>query len=82
MDLDFDLGYRITTDKTHTKTSDERTDTMAALSADERLALINENLAESLNPEIIEKIVREGGNPKIYWGTLTRWTPKDRDEEK
>lgn len=34
----------------------------------ERLALIRENLAEVLNPEIIEKIVAEGRSPKIYWG--------------
>lgn len=40
------------------------------LGADERLALIYENLAETLNPEIIDKIVREGGSPKVYWGTL------------
>lgn len=35
---------------------------------EERLALINENLAEVLNQEIIEKILDEGRNPKIYWG--------------
>ena len=40
----------------------------ANTSAAERLALIRENLAEILNPEIIEKIINEGGNPKIYWG--------------
>lgn len=33
----------------------------------ERLALINENLAEVLNPELIEKPIAEGRNPKIYW---------------
>lgn len=38
------------------------------LSAEERLALIKENLAEFLDPEIIETIVKEGRNPKIYWG--------------
>lgn len=42
---------------------------------DERLALINENLAELLNPEIIKKILDEGGNPKIYWGTATTGRP-------
>lgn len=41
---------------------------MVALSKDERLALIKENLAEVLNVEIIEKILDEGRNPKIYWG--------------
>lgn len=38
------------------------------MSAEDRWALINENLAEVLNPEIIKKIVDEGGHPKIYWG--------------
>lgn len=37
-------------------------------SGSERYALICENLAEVLNPEIIEKILAEGRNPKIYWG--------------
>ena len=41
---------------------------MATLTAEARLALIRENLAELLNPEIIEKILTDGGNPKIYWG--------------
>ena len=41
---------------------------MSSLSAEERIALIRENLAEMLNPEIIEKILAEGRNPKIYWG--------------
>lgn len=35
---------------------------------EERLALIRDNLAEALNFEIIEKIIEEGGTPKIYWG--------------
>lgn len=42
---------------------------MATLSIDERLALIRENLAEILNPEIIEDAMKEGRNPKIYFGT-------------
>lgn len=41
---------------------------MAALPAGERIALIKENLAEFLNPEIIEAIINEGRNPRIYWG--------------
>lgn len=41
---------------------------MAAADASEKLALIRENLAEILNPEIIEKILDEGRHPKIYWG--------------
>lgn len=39
--------------------------------AQERFALIQENLAEVMNPEIIEKILAEGRNPKIYWGKHT-----------
>ncbi|RWA14893.1 hypothetical protein EKO27_g149 [Xylaria grammica] len=44
---------------------------MATSNTDERLVLIKENLAEFLNPEIIETIVNEGRNPRIYWGTAT-----------
>jgi hypothetical protein len=39
-----------------------------AQSAEERFSLIKENLAEVLNPEIIQSILDEGRNPKIYWG--------------
>jgi tyrosyl-tRNA synthetase len=35
---------------------------------DEKWALIKENLTEILNPEILEKILDEGRNPRIYWG--------------
>ncbi|KAJ2972714.1 hypothetical protein NQ176_g7001 [Zarea fungicola] len=42
---------------------------------EERLALIGENLAEVLNQEILEKILDEGRNPKIYWGTATTAPP-------
>jgi tyrosyl-tRNA synthetase len=45
------------------------------LSKEERLSLIKENLAEVLNPEIIEGILAEGRNPKIYWGTATTGRP-------
>lgn len=38
-------------------------------SASQRFALISENLAEVMNPEILEKILAEGRHPKIYWGT-------------
>lgn len=41
-----------------------------SLEPEQRLALIRENLAEFLDPEIIENIVKEGRNPKIYWGML------------
>lgn len=52
---------------------------MAAADASEKLALIRENLAEILNPEIIEKILDEGRHPKIYWGMfgLERWDTGD-----
>lgn len=40
---------------------------------EERLALIKENLAEILNPELLEKPLAEGRNPRIYWvGFLSR----------
>jgi len=41
----------------------------------EKLALINENLAEVLNPELIERPLSEGRNPRIYWGTATTGRP-------
>ncbi len=37
-------------------------------SASERFSLISENLAEFLDPEIIQGILDEGRNPKVYWG--------------
>ncbi|KAG5927365.1 hypothetical protein E4U42_002308 [Claviceps africana] len=48
---------------------------MTAADAAERLALLKENLAEVLNPEIIETILAEGRDPKIYWGTATTGRP-------
>lgn len=36
--------------------------------AQARFNLISENLAEILNPEIIENILIEKRNPRIYWG--------------
>ncbi|PHH61253.1 hypothetical protein CDD81_631 [Ophiocordyceps australis] len=48
---------------------------MAALSPTQRLALINDNLAEILNPEILQNIIHDGRNPKIYWGTATTGRP-------
>jgi tyrosyl-tRNA synthetase len=41
---------------------------MTTLTAPERLALIRENLAEVLNPELIERILVDGRNPRVYWG--------------
>ncbi|GAB0137852.1 hypothetical protein EsDP_00006105 [Epichloe bromicola] len=48
---------------------------MVAADASERFALLRENLAEVLNPEIIESILAEGRSPKIYWGTATTGRP-------
>lgn len=41
---------------------------MGDASAKDKFDIIRENLAEVLNPEIIEKILDEGRHPKIYWG--------------
>ncbi|TLD25572.1 hypothetical protein PspLS_06175 [Pyricularia sp. CBS 133598] len=48
---------------------------MASLSKEERLALIKDNLEEHLNIEIIEDILAQGRDPKIYWGTATTGRP-------
>ncbi|KAF9630831.1 Aminoacyl-tRNA synthetase class Ib [Lasiodiplodia theobromae] len=46
------------------------------MSAEAKLALIYENLQETLNPEIMEEVVRKGERPlKIYWGTATTGRP-------
>jgi tyrosyl-tRNA synthetase len=38
------------------------------LDAKERFSLISENLCEILDPELIENILAEGRNPRVYWG--------------
>jgi tyrosyl-tRNA synthetase len=43
---------------------------MASMEAGEKLALINESLAEVLNPELIESVLAEGRNLRIYWGSF------------
>lgn len=43
---------------------------MASMDAGERLSLIKENLQEVLNQDLIEGILAEGRNPRIYWGTF------------
>jgi tyrosyl-tRNA synthetase len=45
------------------------------MEAREKLALISEGLAEVLNPELIESVLAEGRNPKVYWGTATTGRP-------
>ncbi|KAN0068299.1 hypothetical protein V8E54_013495 [Elaphomyces granulatus] len=45
------------------------------LDAKERFSLISENLCEILDPELIENILAEGRNPRVYWGTATTGRP-------
>ncbi|KAB8078500.1 hypothetical protein BDV29DRAFT_144588 [Aspergillus leporis] len=45
------------------------------MNADERFALITENLQEVLNPDVIKTILADGGNPRIYWGTSPTGKP-------
>ncbi|KAF2236719.1 tyrosyl-tRNA synthetase [Viridothelium virens] len=45
------------------------------LDAKERFSMIRENLAEILDPELIESILAEGRNPRVYWGTATTGRP-------
>ncbi|KKK13125.1 tyrosyl-tRNA synthetase [Aspergillus ochraceoroseus] len=45
------------------------------MNAEERFALITENLEEVLNPELIQDILKEGRNPKVYWGTSPTGKP-------
>jgi hypothetical protein len=33
-----------------------------------RYDIIAENLAEVINPELIEQVLAEGRNPRVYWG--------------
>jgi tyrosyl-tRNA synthetase len=42
---------------------------MATLTTPARVALIKENLAEVLDFNIIDDVLAQGRNPKIYWGT-------------
>ncbi|PLB44821.1 tyrosyl-tRNA synthetase [Aspergillus steynii IBT 23096] len=48
---------------------------MATMTADERFALISENLQEVLNPDVIKTILAEGRNPRVYWGTSPTGKP-------
>jgi tyrosyl-tRNA synthetase len=43
---------------------------MTSMEEREKLALINESLAEVLNPELIESVLAEGRNLKIYRGSF------------
>lgn len=42
--------------------------TTQGLPKEKQLALIRENLAEVLNPEIIEDVLNKGETLRIYWG--------------
>ncbi|KAJ9217776.1 hypothetical protein DTO166G4_580 [Paecilomyces variotii] len=44
-------------------------------SAQARFDLIRENLAEIINPELVESVLAEGRNPRVYWGTATTGKP-------
>ncbi|KAJ5578762.1 tyrosyl-tRNA synthetase [Penicillium hispanicum] len=46
-----------------------------ALPKEQQLALIKENLAEFLNPEIVEDVLNRGETLRIYWGTATTGRP-------
>lgn len=43
---------------------------MAGMDRSQRFELIVRNLDEVLNPELIENILAEGRDPKVYWGEL------------
>jgi len=45
------------------------------MEAREKLALISEGLAEVLNPELIESVLAEGRNLRVYWGTAPTGRP-------
>lgn len=46
-----------------------------AASKEANLALIRENLAEIINPEIIDEILDKNEVLRIYWGTATTGKP-------
>lgn len=45
------------------------------LSEEEKMALIKVNLAEVLNPEIMDAALKKQGHLKVYWGTATTGRP-------
>lgn len=47
----------------------------ANLSAEEKMSLIKVNLAEVLNPEIMDEALKKQGHLKVYWGTATTGRP-------
>jgi hypothetical protein len=47
----------------------------ANMSDEEKMALIKVNLAEVLNPEIMDEALKKQGHLKVYWGTATTGRP-------
>jgi len=47
----------------------------ANMSEEEKMALIKVNLAEVLNPEIMDEALKNHGHLKVYWGTATTGRP-------
>lgn len=47
----------------------------ASMSEEEKMALIKVNLAEVLNPEIMDEALEKQGHLKVYWGTATTGRP-------
>jgi hypothetical protein len=45
------------------------------MSEEEKMALIKVNLAEVLNPEIMDEALKKQGHLKVYWGTATTGRP-------
>lgn len=50
-------------------------DQSVKLSAEEKMDLIKVNLAEVLNPEIMDAAFKKQGFLKVYWGTATTGRP-------
>ncbi|CBX94254.1 hypothetical protein IAQ61_006382 [Plenodomus lingam] len=50
-------------------------DPSANMSEEEKMALIKVNLAEVLNPEIMDEALKKQGHLKVYWGTATTGRP-------
>ena len=46
-----------------------------SMTAEEKMALIKVNLAEVLNPEIMDEALKKQGHLKVYWGTATTGRP-------
>jgi tyrosyl-tRNA synthetase len=55
--------------------TDSNGDAGNKMSQEEKLDLIKVNLAEVLNPEIMDEALKKSGTLKIYWGTATTGRP-------